>query len=119
MDDETRSRTFSDAEFLTLWRALEPEGDPAFGAFAMLAYTGARRREVTQDAMARARSRGLRRGRCRQSGARPAKKDPEPFVIHLHPSAVCDPAPSTGAAGIAVCILGSAGINDRSTSTMR
>jgi hypothetical protein len=38
-----RHRTPTDAEFLKLWRAFEQEGDPAFGAFALLVYTGARR----------------------------------------------------------------------------
>lgn len=83
----TRSRSFTDAEFLTLWRALEGEGDPAFGAFAMLAYAGARRREVTQmpwcelDLDAATWTLPPER---RKTG----KKDPEPFVIHLHPAAV-------------------------------
>ena len=82
-----RSRTFTDAEFLKLWRALEAEGDPALGAFAMLAYTGARRREVTQmrwsEVDLEAATWTLPPER-RKTG----KKDPEPFVIHLHSAAV-------------------------------
>lgn len=82
-----RKRTFTDAEFLILWNALETEGDPGFGAFAMLAYTGARRREVTQmrwsEVNLEASTWTLPPER-RKTG----KKDPEPFVIHLHPRAV-------------------------------
>lgn len=82
-----RSRTFTDAEFLILWRALEKEGDPALGAFALLAYTGARRREVTQmrrSELALEASTWTLPPERRKTG----KRDPEPFVIHLHPSAV-------------------------------
>lgn len=82
-----RSRSLSDAEFLKLWRAFEAEGDPALGAFAMLAFTGARRREVTQmrwsELNLEAATWTLPPER-RKTG----KKDPEPFVINLHPEAV-------------------------------
>ena len=82
-----RSRTFTDTEFLVLWRALEKEGDPAAGAFGALAYTGARRREVTQmrwsEVDLEAATWTLPPER-RKTG----RKDPVPFVIHLHPSAV-------------------------------
>jgi len=82
-----RSRALTDAEFLMLWRALETEGDPALGAFAMLAYTGCRRREVTQ----------LRWSEVNLDAAtitlpperrKTGRKDPEPFIINLHPAAV-------------------------------
>jgi integrase len=82
-----RSRALTEAEFLTLWRALEAEGDPALGAFAMLAYTGCRRREITQlhwsEVDLEAATITLPPER-RKTG----KKDPEPFVINLHPTAV-------------------------------
>lgn len=82
-----RHRTPTDAEFLKLWRAFKGEGDPAFGAFALLAYTGARRREVTRMEWAEldldAATWTLPAER-RKTG----RKDPEPFVIHLHPAAL-------------------------------
>jgi hypothetical protein len=43
-----RSRKITDDEFLKLWRAFKAEGDPALAAFELLAFTGARRREITQ-----------------------------------------------------------------------
>ncbi len=82
-----RSRALTDAEFLMLWRALEAEGDPALGAFALLAYTGCRRREVTHlcwsEVNLDAATITLPAER-RKTG----RKDPEPFVINLHPAAV-------------------------------
>jgi integrase len=82
-----RHRSLNDAEFLTLWRAVEKEGDPAAGAFMLLALTGARRREVTQmrwiEVDLEAATWTLPPER-RKTG----KRDPEPFVIHLHSSAV-------------------------------
>jgi integrase len=82
-----RSRLLTDAEFMKLWRALELEGDPALGAFALLAFTGCRRREITQlkwsevDLDAAIITLPPER---RKTG----KKDPQPFVINLHPVAV-------------------------------
>jgi integrase len=82
-----RSRALTDAEFVMLWRALQAEGDPAFGAFTVLAYAGARRREVTQmprrevDLVAATWTLPPER---RKTG----KKDPHPFVIHLHATAL-------------------------------
>lgn len=82
-----RHRTPTDAEFLKLWRAFKKEGDPAFGAFAVLAYTGTRRREVTQmrwtelDLDAATWTLPAER---RKTG----RKDPEPFTINLHPAVV-------------------------------
>ncbi|HEY3785923.1 MAG TPA: hypothetical protein VGL55_11625, partial [Steroidobacteraceae bacterium] len=82
-----RSRTLTDAEFCKLWGVLKKEGDPALGAFAMLAFTAARRREVTQMAWAEvdleAASWTLPPER-RKTG----RKDPHPFVVYLHRSAV-------------------------------
>lgn len=82
-----RSRKLSDAEFLALWQAFKIEGDPALGAFELLAYTGARRREITQMRWAEvdltAATLTLPAER-RKTG----RHDPEPFVINLHPSAV-------------------------------
>jgi len=82
-----RSRSLNEAEFLMLWRALEVEGDPALGAFAMLAFTGCRRREITQlrwsEVDLEAATITLPPER-RKTG----KRDPEPFVINLHPNAV-------------------------------
>jgi integrase len=82
-----RHRTFSDAEFLALWHAVEKEGDPAAGAFMMLALTGTRRREATQmpwpEVDLEAATWTLPAGR-RKTG----RKDPEPFVIHLHSAAI-------------------------------
>jgi integrase len=78
-----RHRTPTEKEFLALWKAFEAEGDPAFGAFALLAFTGCRRREVTQvphheldlDAA---------KWTLPASRRKTGKKDPEPFEIHLH-----------------------------------
>jgi integrase len=82
-----RHRILSDAEFLALWHAIEAEGDPATGAFMLLALTGARRREVTQmrwlELNLEAATWTLPPER-RKTG----RKDPEPFVINLHPAAV-------------------------------
>jgi len=81
----TRTRALSEAEFLTLWRALEGEGDPALGAFATLAYTGVRRREATQMRWSEV---DLKRATWTLPPERrkTGKRDPEPFVIHLHPA---------------------------------
>jgi integrase len=82
-----RSRTLTDAEFLKIWRALEEEGDPALACFAVLAFTGCRRREATQmrwsELDLEAATWTLPPER-RKTG----KSDPEPFVIHLHPHLV-------------------------------
>jgi integrase len=78
-----RSRVLVDAEMMKLWRALEEEGDPALTTFAVLSFTGVRRREATR----------MERGELDLDGAtwtlpperrKTGKKDPEPFVIHLH-----------------------------------
>jgi integrase len=82
-----RTHTLTDAELVTLWRALEAEGDPALGAFAMLAYTGARRREVAHMRWSEvdldAATWTLPPER-RKTG----KRDPEPFTIYLAPPAL-------------------------------
>jgi integrase len=82
-----RSRKLSDAEFLTLWQAFRAEGDPALAAFELLAYTGARRREITQltwsEVNLEAATLTLPPDR-RKTG----RHDPEPFVINLHASAL-------------------------------
>jgi integrase len=79
-----RHRTLTDAEILKLWRALEEEGDPALAVFAVLAFTGTRRREATQ----------MRHGELDLEAAtwtlpperrKTGQRDPRPFVIHLHP----------------------------------
>jgi len=78
-----RHRTLTDAEVLTLWRALTEEGDPALTCFATLVYTGARRREATgmrwEELDLEAATWTLPPER-RKTG----KKDPHPFVINLH-----------------------------------
>jgi integrase len=82
-----RNRAPSDAEFLKLWHAFEAEGDPAFGAFALLGFTGARRREVTQmlrDELDLDAATWTLPAERRKTG----RQDPEPFVIHLHPAAI-------------------------------
>jgi integrase len=79
-----RSRTLTDKEFLTLWRVLEEEGDPALTCFAVLAFTGARRREATQMRWTEVdleRSTWTLPAERRKNG----RRDPTPFVIHLHP----------------------------------
>jgi integrase len=38
----------ADAEVVKLWRTMEGEGDPALTCFAVLAFTGCRRREATR-----------------------------------------------------------------------
>jgi integrase len=82
-----RSRRLSDAEFVKLWNAFHAEGDPAATAFALLVYTGARRREVTQmrwtelDLDAATWTLPPER---RKTG----KRDHDPFVVHLHARAV-------------------------------
>jgi integrase len=82
-----RNRRLTDAEFLKLYRTIERDGDPATGAFLLLALTGCRRREITQ----------LRWSEVDLDAAtitlpperrKTGKRDPEPFVIHLHPTAV-------------------------------
>lgn len=82
-----RSRTLLDAEVVKLWRALEEEGDPALTTFAVLTFTGVRRRQATR----------MERRELDLDGATwtlpperrtTGKKDPEPFVIHLHPHLV-------------------------------
>jgi integrase len=82
-----RKRKLSDAEFLTLWQAFKIEGDPALGAFELLAYTGARRREITHlrwsEVDLDAATITLLADR-RKTG----RKDPDPFIINLHASAV-------------------------------
>lgn len=82
-----RSRSLTDAEVLKLWRALEKEGDPALTCFAVLAFTGCRRREATQmqwtEVDLDAATWTLPPER-RKTG----RKDPHPFVIHLHPHLV-------------------------------
>ncbi len=82
-----RSRKLSDAEFLTLWQAFKAEGDPALAAFELLAYTGCRRREITQlrwsEVNVEAATITLPPER-RKTG----RRDPEPFVINLHPAAL-------------------------------
>jgi integrase len=79
-----RSRSLTDAEFLKLWRALEEEGDPALTCFAVLTFTGARRREATQmqwsEVDLEAATWTLPPER-RKTG----RTDTTPFVIHLHP----------------------------------
>jgi integrase len=82
-----RHRTPTDKELLALWRGFEREGDPDFSAFRMLALTGARRKEVTDmrwsevDLDAATWTLPAER---RKTG----RKDPEPFVIALHPLAI-------------------------------
>ncbi len=82
-----RSRSLTDAEFLKLWRALEEEGDPALSCFAVLAFTGCRRREATQMRWTEV---DLERGTWTLPPERrkTGRKDPEPFVIHLRPHLV-------------------------------
>ena len=82
-----RSRKLSDAEFLTLWRAIQAEGDPAIGAFELLAYTGCRRREITNLQWPEV---NLEAGTITLPPERrkTGKRDPEPFVINLHAAAI-------------------------------
>ncbi len=82
-----RHRKLSDAEFLELWRAFEAEGDPAFAAFQLLAFTGARRREVTQSRWSEVNTEAAiwtLPPERRKTG----RSDPEPFVVNLHPAAL-------------------------------
>ncbi len=82
-----RYRSLADEELVKLWRTFEAEQDPHFGAFQMLAYTGARRREVTgmewRELNLEASTWTLPAAR-RKTG----RKDPEPFVIALPPAAI-------------------------------
>ncbi|MGO9935131.1 MAG: tyrosine-type recombinase/integrase [Steroidobacteraceae bacterium] len=82
-----RSRILSDPEFLAIWRAFELEADPNFGAFQLLCFTGARRREVTSM---RRNELNLEAGTWTLPPERrkTGRKDPTPFVIRLHPAAV-------------------------------
>jgi len=82
-----RHRRLEDAEFLALWRLIEREGDPAAGAFLLLALTGCRRREITQ----------LRRAEVDLEAAtitlpperrKTGRSDRKPFKIALHSMAV-------------------------------
>jgi integrase len=82
-----RSNTPKDRELVVLWRAFEREGDPNFAAFQLLVLTGARRREVTGmrwDELDLDAGTWTLPPERRKTG----KKDPEPFVIALHPLAV-------------------------------
>jgi integrase len=82
-----RSRTLTDVEFLKLWRAFEAEGDPNFAAFALLSFTGARRREVTGmrwDELDQDAGTWTLQPERRKTG----RHDREPFVIALHSEAV-------------------------------
>jgi integrase len=79
-----RRRAFTDSEFLTLWRAFNKEGDPALGAFTLLAFTGARRREVTRMPHAELDLESATwtlPPERRKNG----RKDPHPFAVYLHP----------------------------------
>jgi integrase len=82
-----RSRKLSDAEFLKLWQAFKIEGDPALGAFELLAYTGCRRREITQLEWAEVNV-GVATITLPPARRKTGRHDPEPFVINLHPAAV-------------------------------
>lgn len=81
-----RSRKLSDAEFVKLWHAFKIEGDPALGAFELLAFTGCRRREVT----------GMRWAELDLDASiwtlpperrKTGQHDTDPFVITLHAQA--------------------------------
>jgi integrase len=81
-----RKRKFSDTEFVKLWTAFKSEGDPAFGAFELLAFTGCRRREVTElpwSELDLDASLWTLPPERRKTG----RRDLEPFPITLHPSA--------------------------------
>jgi integrase len=82
-----RQRTPTEKELVLLWRGFEKEGDPEFAAFRMLVLTGARRREVTGMQWSEV---DLKRATWTLPAERrkTGKKDPEPFVIALHPLAV-------------------------------
>jgi integrase len=82
-----RSRTLTDSEFLTLWRALEGEGDPALGAFTTLAFTGCRRREATQMRWSEVDLEGST-WTLPPERRKTGRRDPDPFVMHLHPRIV-------------------------------
>lgn len=82
-----RQRALTDAELLALWRALEAEGDPALTCFAVLVFTGCRRREAT----------GMRWAELDLEGGtwtlpperrKTGNRDPRPFAIHLHAALV-------------------------------
>ena len=79
-----RHRTLTEAEARTLWRALEAEGEPALTCFAVLVFTGCRRREATGMRWAEL---DLDSGTWTLPPERrkTGNKDPRPFVIHLHP----------------------------------
>jgi integrase len=82
-----RHRTLTDAEILTLWRAIEAEGEPALTCLMVLVYTGCRRREATgmqwEELDLEAATWTLPPER-RKTG----RRDPRPFVINLHPDIV-------------------------------
>lgn len=82
-----RRRRLEDAEFLKLWRAIEGEGDPASGAFLLLALTGCRRREITQLQWEEV-DLDLATITLQPERRKTGRKDPEPFVVDLHPLAV-------------------------------
>jgi integrase len=82
-----RHTTPNEEQFLQLWKAVAVEGDPAIGAFALLAYTGCRRREVTNlqwSEIDLEKATMTLPAERRKTG----KKDPDPFVINLHPAAI-------------------------------
>lgn len=82
-----RHRTLTDAEILKLWRALAEEGDPALAVFAVLAFTGARRREATQMRWSEVDLEGAS-WTLPPERRKTGQRDPHPFAIHLHPYVV-------------------------------
>lgn len=82
-----RIRSLSDDELLKVWRAFEAEGDPHFGAFQMLVYTAARRREVTGMTWAEL---DLEAGTwtLQPERRKTGNRDNVPFVINLPPAAI-------------------------------
>lgn len=82
-----RIRSLSDDELLKVWRAFEVEGDPHFGAFQLLVYSGARRREVTGmtwDELDLEAGTWTLQPERRKTG----RRDREPFIVALAPAAV-------------------------------
>ena len=82
-----RNRRLTDAEVAALWTAFAVEEDPALGAFELLLFTGARRREVTLMRWAEV---DLKAATWTLPAARRknGNKNPEPFVITLAPPAL-------------------------------
>lgn len=79
-----RTRALSETELTTIWRAMEAEADPARTCCAVLVYTGCRRREATGMRWAELDLEAMT-WTLPPERRKTGNRDPQPFIIHLHP----------------------------------